>query len=176
MLINKKIITISCLCAVVAFSALTSMRADNNGHDDHDHMAPKNLKVLPKNIPHEVLHQVMDEWSQALGVHCNFCHAKGDDGKMDFASDARPEKNIAREMYKMTAKINDKYFEGKKDSLAMVIGDIKCMTCHHGSPHPGEAKDTGMDHDHDMHGPGPGGMPGPPPGGDKGSNPPPGGN
>jgi hypothetical protein len=163
MLINKKIITISCLCAVVAFSALTSMRAD---HDDHP--APKNLKVLPKNIPHEALHQVMDDWSHALGVHCNFCHAKGDDGKMDFASDAKPEKNMAREMYKMTAKINDKYFEGKKDSLDMVVGDIKCMTCHRGSPHPNEIKDMNMDkdHDHDMHGPG-----GPPPGG----NPPAGG-
>jgi len=160
MLINKKIITVTCLSAVVAFSALTSMRAD---HDDH--MGPKNLKVLPKNIPHEALHQVMDDWSHALGVHCNFCHAKGDDGKMDFALDTKPEKNMAREMYKMTAKINNKYFEGKKDSLNMVVGDIKCMTCHRGSPHPDEVKDVNTDHD--MHGPG-----GPPPGN---GNPPPGG-
>ena len=164
MLINKKIIAVTCLCAVVTFSALTSMRAD---HDDH--MGAKNLKVLPKNIPHEALHQVMDNWAQALGVHCNFCHARGDDGKMDFASDAKPEKNMAREMYKMTAKINTKFFEGKKDSLDMVVGDIKCITCHRGGPHPDEIKDMGMDHD--MHGPG--GMPGLPPGGDKGNNPPP---
>jgi len=166
---NKKIIAISCLCAVVSFSALTSMRAD---HDDH--MEPKNLKVLPKHISHEALHQVMDSWAHALGVHCNFCHAKGDDGKMDFASDAKPEKNMAREMYKMAAKINNKYFDGKKDSLDMVVGDIKCMTCHRGSPHPDEIKDMTDDHDHDMHGPG-----GPPPGGGNpppaGGNPPPGG-
>jgi len=166
---NKKIIAISCLCAVVSFSALTSMRAD---HDDH--MEPKNLKVLPKHISHEALHQVMDDWAHALGVHCNFCHAKGDDGKLDFASDAKPEKNMARKMYKMAAKINDKYFDGKKDSLDMVVGDIKCMTCHRGSPHPDEVKDMGGDHDHDMHGPG-----GPPPGGGNpppaGGNPPPGG-
>ena len=144
--VNKKILAISCLSAIVAFSVLTSMRAD---HDDH--MGPKNLKVLPKHIPHETLHRVMDDWSHALGVHCNFCHAKGDDGKMDFASDAKPEKNMAREMYKMTSKINSKYFEGKKDSLDMVTGDIKCITCHRGSPHPDEIKD--MDHDHDAHAP-----------------------
>ena len=158
MLINKNIATIICLLAVVTFSALTSMRADRD-----DHPGPKNLKVLPKNIPHEVLHKVMDEWATALGVHCNFCHAKGDDGKMDFASDAKPEKNMARHMYKMAAKINDKYFEGKKDSLGMVIGDIKCITCHHGSPHPDEVKGMDMDHDHDMKAPGNGQQAPPPP-------------
>lgn len=159
MLINKKFITVTCLVALVSFTALTSMRAD---HDDHP--GPKNLKVLPKNIPHEVLHKVMDDWATALGVHCNFCHARGDDGKMDFASDAKPEKNMARDMYKMAAKINNKYFEGKKDSLGMVVGDIKCITCHRGNPHPDEIKGTGMmGHDHDMKGPGNGQQAPPPP-------------
>jgi len=153
--INKKILAITCLLAVVTFSAMTSMTAD---HDDHE--GPKNLKVLPKKIPHEMLHQVMDDWAHALGVHCNFCHARGADGKMDFASDAKPEKNMAREMYKMTAKINSKYFEGKKDSLDMIVGDIKCVTCHRGGPHPDEIKDMDMDMHHppggDMHMPPPG--------------------
>jgi Photosynthetic reaction centre cytochrome C subunit len=154
MLINKKIITITCVLAVITFSAMTSMRAD-------DDTGYKNLKVLPKHITHDELGNVMHGWSKALGVHCNFCHAKGDDGKMDFPSDAKPEKNMARKMYVMAAKINNKYFEGKKDSLGMVIGDIKCVTCHRGSPHPDEVKDMGtMGGDHDMHGPG---TPPPPP-------------
>jgi hypothetical protein len=157
MLINKKIATIICLLAVVTFSAMTSMRSD-------DHPEYKNLKVLPKNLTHEQLGGIMHDWATALGVHCNFCHAKGDDGKMDFASDAKPEKNMARNMYKMAAKINNKYFEGKKDSLGMVVGDIKCITCHRGSPHPDEVKGMNMDHDHDMKGPGPGnGQQAPPP-------------
>jgi hypothetical protein len=147
MLINKKVITVTCLVAAVTFSALTSMRAD-------DDQGFKNLKVLPKNLTHKQLGGVMHDWATALGVHCNFCHAKGDDGKMDFASDAKPEKNMARSMYKMAAKINNKYFEGKKDSLGMVVGDIKCITCHHGSPHPDDVKGMDMDHDHDMHGQG----------------------
>jgi len=140
MLAYKKTTTVICLLAAVTFSALTSMRAD---HDEHHGF--KDLDVLPKNIPHEVLHQVMDDWSHALGVHCNFCHAAGDNGKLDFASNAKPEKQEAREMYKMTAKINNKYFEGKKDSLGMVIGDLKCVTCHRGSAHPDDIKMAGMD-------------------------------
>jgi len=150
MLIHKKIIAITCILGVVTFSALTSMTAE-------DHPGFKNLKVLPKNIPHEALHKVMDDWSVALGVHCNFCHARGTDNKMDFASDAKPEKNMARDMYKMAAKINSKYFEGKKDSLGMVIGDIKCITCHRGNPHPDEVKDMSPDMDmphKDGHAPG----------------------
>jgi hypothetical protein len=152
--VNKKLLTVICLLAVIVFAAMTAMRADP---DDHGF---KNLKVLPKNIPHDTLHKVMDEWSHALGVRCSFCHERGADNHMDFASDAKPEKKMAREMYEMAAKINKKYFEGKKDSLGMVVGDIKCYTCHRGSPHPDEAKSMGMDmHGDDMHH----GMP-PPPG------------
>ena len=167
MLINKKITIVTCLLAAITFSGLTSMSSD----PDHD--GPSNLKVLPKNLPHEKIHEIMHDWSTALGVHCNFCHANGADGKMDFASDAKPEKNMAREMYEMTAKINNKYFEGKKDSLGMVMGDIKCITCHRGSAHPDEVKgmDGMMNHMPVPHGPGD--MQGPPPADKKDGVPPP---
>jgi hypothetical protein len=147
---NRKPFIITCLLAVVVFSAMTAMKP---AHDDDDHEF-KNLKVLPKKIKHEELHKVMEEWSHALGVHCNFCHARTADGKMDFASDEKPEKNMARDMYKMAASINKKYFKGEKDTTGMVVGDIKCQTCHHGNPHPDEVKDMDMHHG-DMRGPGP---------------------
>lgn len=160
---NRKPLIITSLLAVVIFSAMTAMTPA--AHDDHDH-GFKNLKVLPKHIKHEQLHQVMDDWSHSLGVHCNFCHARGADGKMDFASDEKPEKNMARKMYKMAAHINKKYFKGEKDSTGMVMGDIKCITCHRGNPHPDEVKNmTG--HGDMQHGPGPvlppAGSPPPPP-------------
>jgi len=104
---------------------------------------PKNLKVLPKNISHEDLDKVMDNWKAALGVKCGFCHAPSADSTshhLDFASDAKPEKNIAREMYKMTGKINKKYFKFNKDDQGVVIPAISCVTCHRGNPHPGEVK------------------------------------
>ncbi|MBS1524598.1 MAG: c-type cytochrome [Bacteroidetes bacterium] len=98
----------------------------------------KNLKVLPKNIPFRELDHIMDTWAGSLGVHCNFCHARdAQTNKMDFASDAKPEKTAARHMFVMMSKINKKYFEGKKDSLGMVMASsVNCYTCHRGSAHP----------------------------------------
>ena len=104
---------------------------------------PKNLKVLPKNISHEDLEKTMDSWKAALGVKCGFCHAPSADSTshhLDFASDAKPEKNIARHMYKMTGKINKKYFSFNKDDQGKTIPAISCITCHRGNPHPGEVK------------------------------------
>lgn len=97
----------------------------------------KNLKVLPKNISHEDLDKIMDEWKVALGVRCNYCHAprKDDPKKMDFASDEKPEKDIARKMFRMTAQLNKKYFHYKQGDTT-AVAPVSCMTCHHGKEHP----------------------------------------
>lgn len=131
MLINKKILVTLCLSSVIAVVALTSMKPE----EEHKF---KNLKVLPKNITDKQLDHVMDEWAHSLGVHCNFCHVRIEaEKKMDFASDAKPEKEMARHMYKMMNKINQKYFEAKKDSLGMVMtSGVNCYTCHRGESHP----------------------------------------
>lgn len=134
MLHHKKI------AVVVAISALTiiGMAATRPPED-----GPKNLKVLPKNISHEDLVKTMDGWKTALGVKCSFCHAPSADSTshhLDFASDAKPEKNMARYMYKMTGKINKKFFKMNKDSNGAIIPTISCVTCHRGNPHPDEVK------------------------------------
>ena len=101
----------------------------------------KNLKILPKNISHEDLDKVMDGFKAALGVRCDFCHAQAKDGdghKLDFASDDKPEKNIAREMMRMTNKINKKFFGNAKNEQGERVAVISCVTCHHGNPHPEE--------------------------------------
>ncbi len=155
MLINRKIIVTLGLSSIVTFVALTSMAPEKEGF--------KNLKVLPKNIPHQELGKIMHEWSGSLGVHCDFCHAPNAEGKgLDFASDAKPEKEMARSMFKMMNKLNQKYFEAKKDSLGMMARTgVNCYTCHRGDSHP-EIKLPPMGH-------GPGGPPpgagSPPPGG-----------
>jgi hypothetical protein len=100
----------------------------------------KNLKILPKNISMQDLDKVMDQFKEALGVKCNFCHAASKDSSnhhLDFASDEKPEKNIARKMYKMTAKINKKYFNYNKNEEGDAIPTVECMTCHRGREHPG---------------------------------------
>jgi len=103
----------------------------------------KNLKILPKNISKEDLDKVMDGFKAALGVKCTFCHAPSKDSSIkwpDFASDEKPEKNIARGMMKMTQKINKKYFSYNKNEQGEVVPAIECMTCHRGSKHPGGPK------------------------------------
>lgn len=155
--INKKLLATLALSSVVVFTAMTSTQPAQ------PEMKAKNLKVLPKDISHEQLDHIMDEWAHSLGVRCNFCHApNAETKKMDFASDAKPEKQMAREMYKMTASINKKYFKAGKDSLGMVMNaGINCYTCHRGNAHP-EVVDA----------PAPPHRQGPPPAGQPGSVPP----
>lgn len=101
----------------------------------------RNLKVLPKNISHDDLDAIMDDFKAALGVKCNFCHSprKDDPKKMDFASDEKPEKEVARNMMRMTNKINKKFFHfktGKDAEGKVAVAPINCMTCHNGKTHP----------------------------------------
>ncbi len=99
----------------------------------------KNLKVLPKDISSKALSKIMvDEFGDGLGVSCNFCHAaeKGSQ-RLDYASDAKPEKEIARAMMLMTMKINKKFFGVKHPMIGAAALTISCGTCHNGLPHPG---------------------------------------
>lgn len=134
MLHYKKIAVVVGIFALT-FAAMAATRPPEEG--------PKNLKVLPKNITHEELGKIMDGWKTALGVKCSFCHAPSADSSshhLDFASDAKPEKNMARYMYKMTGKINKKFFKMNKDDNGKLVSTITCVTCHRGSPHPDEVK------------------------------------
>ena len=98
-----------------------------------------NLKILPKNISKQQLDKVMDEFKDALGVKCSFCHIhkKDDPRQWDYPSDEKPEKNIARKMITLSNKINKKFFHGKsKYGQENALMEIHCVTCHHGIAHP----------------------------------------
>ena len=130
---NRKIVATVGLLSIVVLGAMTSMTPKKPQDEGF-----KNLKVLPKNISGDNLHKVMEEWEHSLGVHCNFCHVRNEETKkMDWASDAKPEKEMARDMFKMMNKINQKYFHAKKDSLGMIMqSGVNCNTCHRGTAHP----------------------------------------
>jgi hypothetical protein len=94
---------------------------------------PKNLKVLPENTD---LRTVMRQYTGALGVECEFCHAAADPvtHRADRASDANPEKDKARYMIQMTEALNTKYLAqmpGRTDTDV-----VSCGTCHRGQKHP----------------------------------------
>jgi len=134
MLTGRKFVVTLGLMASVVFISATAMRSDKPDEEKKF----KNLKVLPKNITDKQLDAVMDEWGAALGVRCNFCHTRNEETKkMDFALDGKPEKDMARQMYRMAADINKKYFKAEKDSIGRVMEmGVNCNTCHKGSAHP----------------------------------------
>ncbi|HVN06677.1 MAG TPA: c-type cytochrome [Bryobacteraceae bacterium] len=80
---------------------------------------PKNLKLLKP----EHLMETMGAFRMALGVRCDFCHVQG-----DFASDEKPQKEIARKMIEMVHDINGHFPDGKMH--------VTCYTCHRGAEEP----------------------------------------
>lgn len=99
----------------------------------------ENLKVLPKDISKDSLNQLMKTYSVSLGVKCNHCHipSKSDPTKLDFASDAKIEKEIARGMIIMTNDLNSKYFQPHfPDPKPKQVHVVNCVMCHRGTPNP----------------------------------------
>ena len=143
MQLNKKLFTITGLLAgVVLMASMTNVQqvSQQQGPTQQPQAEVKytNLKVLPKSIKKAALDRTMREWGAALGVRCNFCHANNPaTNKTDYALDTKPEKLMARKMYKMAGNINKKYFGAKKDSLGMMKETgITCNSCHRGVAHP----------------------------------------
>ncbi len=126
----KHILALTLICAVIIISSAFSPEFKQ---EDHSNFKAKNLKVLPKNISHDDLDKIMDGFKFALGVKCNHCHASQEQNpkKLDFASDAKPEKETARNMMRMTAKINKKYFNATEAYV-----QVECQTCHRGKATP----------------------------------------
>jgi hypothetical protein len=74
----------------------------------------------------------MNFMTQALGVTCGTCHARG-----NFASDEKAEKLTARRMLEMTKSLNKQFFpDHKPKSGESVLGRVTCYTCHQGERTP----------------------------------------
>ena len=78
----------------------------------------KNILVLG-DLPADKMLEVMQSYTQALGVQCSFCHTE------DFAADI-PHKKITRNMIILTREIN-------KNPSAQ--NRVTCFTCHQGDEH-----------------------------------------
>jgi hypothetical protein len=119
-----------------------------SSESEHAHTAPTNLKVLPRNLTGDQVHEIMEGWEVALGIHCSTCHAAdptniGPNGRprLNYADDSKPEKATARLMYTMTDDINVNYLS-KIESSGF---PITCGTCHRG--HLGPEPFTSLDDD-----------------------------
>lgn len=131
MKLRKSALALTCIFSVVILgSASMPFRQDER---------PKNLQILNKDISREALDKVMHDYNDALGVKCNYCHAPVQNDltnlQLDYASDAKPAKNIAREMMRMTSEINKQFFN-IKGADGQVSESVSCITCHNGQEYP----------------------------------------
>lgn len=96
-----------------------------------------NLKVLPEDTPAQKLRATMMGFTRALGVRCSHCHV-GEEGKplstYDFVSDKNPNKDRAREMYRMLGTIQQTLARIEPSEPVRV--NMGCVTCHQGKPRP----------------------------------------
>jgi hypothetical protein len=122
---------------------------------------PTNLKVLPKTLTGDQVHEIMHKWEGDLGSECNTCHVEDPVKKMpngrpalNFADDSKKEKETARLMVKMTADINNNYTSmvessRNKDESAK---KVTCGTCHRGHlDPPAYVAPKEHEHEHEHH-------------------------
>ena len=138
------VVVLSCACAVVVCASLRSPKTAASPKDsaplyDAKEMPQpaqtpaqeqtiaqegreKNVKLLG-DVPVSQFILVMNYFATSLGRRCSFCHVNNN-GQWDYASDAKPEKNTAREMIKMVLDTNKTFFKGNVE--------VQCNTCHRG--------------------------------------------
>jgi tetratricopeptide (TPR) repeat protein len=151
---------VSLAIAVLAMAPLTSALAAQQppaAGGQPPAPAHQNLKVLAMDMPQAELLQVMQNFTQALGVQCGYCHvpapaaapARGGQGgrggrggppPFDFSSDDKPQKRAAREMLLMVRDINPRVAAavGKPSDATTRVG---CVTCHRGVAIPKQLAD-----------------------------------
>src|SRR5437870_7901601 len=104
-----------------------------------------NLQVWPKDTSRAVVLQFMNAFDDSLGVQCNYCHVERG-GRLDFASDEKREKRVARQMILLRDSINvvlpaivGKPAGAGPTSAAGHPGApvcVLCSSCHRGLPIP----------------------------------------
>jgi hypothetical protein len=97
-----------------------------------------NLQVLPKDTDKYQLDSVMKHFNTSLGINCDFCHVQLNNAMKDwdFASDSNVNKLVARDMLKMTFKINKEDFGIQHAGKYGTKLEVTCFTCHNGKTHP----------------------------------------
>lgn len=130
---SKKMIVLSGLAACLLLGMLAARPPEE------EKPVYKNLKVLSKKISDRDMDYVMESFGVQLGVNCLFCHPSTQIGyqfTIDYVTDKLENKRIARNMLRMTMRLNKKYFNIKLNRAMTTRGRIWCKTCHYGKPVP----------------------------------------
>jgi tetratricopeptide (TPR) repeat protein len=122
---------VRCLLALVCTALMSAIASAQSAQAP---WSGQNLQVYPKDITRDVLTQRMREFSFALGVRCQYCHAGGDGVSFDgvsFPSDDKPAKVKARAMLRMVEQLNTITL-AQLPTRAQPRVTIECSTCHRG--------------------------------------------
>ncbi|MCB0549445.1 MAG: c-type cytochrome [Phaeodactylibacter sp.] len=90
----------------------------------------ENIQILKGMPAGRVLPIMRMAFNQSLGVKCGHCHEFG-----QWASDAKPTKQVARDMWVMTGKINQELLS-QIPNLQSEQPAVNCTTCHRGQVKP----------------------------------------
>jgi nitrate/TMAO reductase-like tetraheme cytochrome c subunit len=138
---------------VLAIFGCTTTGTTSNAAAQQQTSEFRNLQVLPRDLTREQLLAIMRTFTRGLGVRCNHCHvvtATTPKEELDFASDAKEEKRVARVMIQMTRQINTEWLarveaaEGEDHGPSaatptapmLLQPRVGCWTCHRGRPEP----------------------------------------
>ena len=90
----------------------------------------ENIQILKGMPAGRVLPIMRMGFSQSLGVKCTHCHEFG-----DWANETKPTKQVARDMWVMTGKINQELLK-EIPNLQSEQPVVNCTTCHRGEVKP----------------------------------------
>src|SRR5438552_2611001 len=135
---------------------LLGLRASAQTPAGNGQQAPAmtNLQVWPKDTSPAVVLQFMNAFDDSLGVQCAYCHVERG-GRLDFASDEKREKRVARQMILLRDSINVVLpaIVGKPAGAGPTAGEgypgapvrVLCSSCHRGLPVPRSIADVVTD-------------------------------
>ncbi|OLE53810.1 MAG: hypothetical protein AUG51_11000 [Acidobacteria bacterium 13_1_20CM_3_53_8] len=115
--------------AALSFEMTAMQQGAQQQADPPVEQVQKNIKVL-NGLPVSQLIPVMNFMASSLGVRCDYCHVRGQDGHLQPDSDAKPTKQTARGMIQMVLNIN------RTNAAALQGATVTCYTCHRGQTAP----------------------------------------
>lgn len=120
-------------------AAVATLRASSQGDESNPRpraeISVTNLQVLPKDTSPAEMRELMERYTQELGVTCSFCHTQDSRARrLDYTSDENPRKGAARVMIRMVNDINNKYLAQISDPRYAEL--VTCGNCHQGHSTP----------------------------------------
>lgn len=111
-------------------AALAKLREQIKGREKEPASAVfKNIQILKERPAGQLLAMMELGYARSLGIDCTHCHVPE-----KWESEENPNKQIAREMAAMTAKINNDLLRNIKNLSQTPV--VNCTTCHRGQVRP----------------------------------------